>query len=226
LLDTRTFAAPVRKNALVGVDPPEHTKQRAVLSRILSPVATRKLAADYDAAAERIVTQALERSRFDMVDDVIRPFTVTVLADAVGIPGEGREHLSILGEMILTSVGPINQRYQDAVAHVVQAGSLQWSENVSRRESLAPTGFGADIYAAVDSGEIDAQEAALLVSLFLFGGIDTTITALANGIKNFLDHPDQWALMSCDPSCAKDAFEEASWKSLPVEVTPKAGAAV
>lgn len=73
------------------------------------------------------------------------------------------------------------------------------------------------LYAAVDAGEIDATEAALLVSLFLFGGVDTTITSLANGIKNFLDNPDQWALLVEDPGRARDAFEEVLRFNVPVQ---------
>ena len=217
LIDNRATAGPVRKQVLVGSDPPDHTKHRRVLTRILSPAATKKLAADYESAAERHISAALTRGRFDMVSDVIRPFTVSVLADAVGIPQEGREHLLILGEMILASVGPMNERFEQATAHVLQAGSLQWSERISQRDSLSKTGFGAEIYAAVDAGEIDATEAALLVSLFLFGGVDTTITSLANGIKNLLDHPDQWALLVEDPSRARDAFEEVLRFNVPVQ---------
>jgi len=217
LLDNRTTGGPVRRQVLVGSDPPDHTKHRKVLTRILSPAATKKLAADYESAAERQVTAALARGRFDMVSDVIRPFTVGVLADAVGIPQEGREHLLILGEMILASVGPMNERFEQATAHVLQAGSLQWSERISQRESLSKSGFGAEIYAAVDAGEIDATEAAFLVSLFLFGGVDTTITSLANGIKNLLDHPAQWALLVEEPSRARDAFEEVLRFNVPVQ---------
>ena len=130
------------------------------------------------------------------------------------------EEFSSLGgrcEMILASVGPINARFEQAVANVQQAGSPQWSERMSRRESLTPSGFGADLYAAVDAGEITADEAALMVSLFLFGGVDTTITSLANGIRNFIDHPDQWSLLSNEPALAKEAFEEVVRFNVPVQ---------
>jgi cytochrome P450 len=219
LLDNRAMQMTVRKSVLVGSDPPEHTRHRKIFSRIVSPGAIRNLAADYERAAEHYVSAALEKERFDMVSDVIRPFTVQVLADALGIPQEGREHLTILGEMILTSVGPVNQRFEDSIANVLRAGSLQWSEQMSKRESLTKTGLGADIYAAVDAGEIDNEEAALFVRLFLFGGVDTTITSLANGIKNFLDYPGQWVLMSEDPSLVRDAFEEVMRFNIPVQQT-------
>jgi 4-methoxybenzoate monooxygenase (O-demethylating) len=217
LLDNRLMNTRVRKGVLVGSDPPEHTRHRKVFTRIISPAAIRKLTADYESAAERYVGAAIEKGRFDMVNDVIRPFTVEVLADAVGVPKEGREHFLILGEMILTSVGPMNQRFQDALAHVLSAGSMQWSEQMSKRESLSKNGLGADIYAAVDAGDIDSDEAALMVSLFLFGGVDTTITTLANGIKNLLDNPEQWELLKADPTLVKDVFEEALRFNIPVQ---------
>jgi len=111
----------------------------------------------------------------------------------------------------------MNERFKETTAHVLQAGSLEWSQHISQRESLSKTGFGADIYAAVDAGEIDATEAGLLVSLFLFGGVDTTITSLANGIKNFLDRPDHRAVLVSNPSLACDAFEEMLRFNVPVQ---------
>jgi cytochrome P450 len=106
---------------------------------------------------------------------------------------------------------------KEATATVVKANSMEWVRYVCSREALEPGKVGADIWSAVDRGEIDAEEASLLIMLFLFGGLDTTITSLANGIKNFLDHPEQWEILSGHPELAKDAFEEILRHSLPVQ---------
>jgi cytochrome P450 len=53
--------------------------------------------------------------------------------------------------------------------------------------------------------------------LFLFGGLDTTITTLSNGMKNFLDDAAQWEILAGDPTLAKQAFEEMLRHSLPVQ---------
>ena len=38
------------------------------------------------------------------------------------------------------------------------------------------------------------------VGLFIAGGAETTRTAIAHGLRAFVDHPDQWEAMAADPS--------------------------
>ena len=40
------------------------------------------------------------------------------------------------------------------------------------------------------------------------GGVDTTQSQLAHGVRLFADHPDQWQLLGDDPSLAPAAAEE------------------
>jgi len=119
--------------------------------------------------------------------------------------------------MTLNSVGPLTEQMRETTEAVIKAGTMDWVNRVVSRESLTPDGVGADIWAAVDRGEIDAEEARLLIMLFLFGGLDTTITSLSNGVKNFLDYPDQWELLSGHPERAKDAYEEILRFTMPVQ---------
>ncbi|MCB2078156.1 MAG: cytochrome P450 [Novosphingobium sp.] len=217
LIDSRTVPGARRAGPIVGVDPPDHTPHRRLFVKMLSPAVAKRMRASFDAVAERMVGELIGRGRFDVVDELIRPFVVTVLADAVGIPEEGRHHLLILGEMTLASVGPHNERFDAANRAVIEAGSLQWLAEVSRRDALGPVGFGADVYAAVDRGEIDEETAAALVTVFLFGGVDTTVTTLANGMRNFLDHPDQYALLAANPMRAGEAFDEMLRFNVPVQ---------
>jgi len=216
LRDMSLSGLPARAT-LVGADPPNHTRHREIILRVLSPTAISKLESLMETAASRTIDQLLERGSVDMVADIIRPFTVSVLGDAVGIPRENRGHLAVLGDMILASVGPANRRYELAVRDAVQGGSIDWAQRMSRREMLAPQSIGADIYATVDNGLITEDEAADLVSMFLFGALDTTIYSFTNGVRNFLDHPDQWHLLRNDPSLVRGAFEEVLRYNVPVQ---------
>jgi cytochrome P450 len=69
--------------------------------------------------------------------------------------------------------------------------------------------MGALVYAAVDSGELTAEEAPLLVRSFLSAGVDTTVNGLANALYCLATHPGQWQILNDDPSLARAAFEEA-----------------
>jgi len=78
------------------------------------------------------------------------------------------------------------------------------------RDRLAPQGFGADIYACADAGDITQDEARLLVRSLLSAGVDTTIDSIGLALRCLMDHPEQWALLRQDPGLARNAFEEAT----------------
>jgi hypothetical protein len=46
------------------------------------------------------------------------------------------------------------------------------------RDVLAGTGFGADIWAAADRGEITDDQASLVVRALLLAGVDTTVNGI------------------------------------------------
>jgi cytochrome P450 len=194
--------------ALPFMDPPDHTPLRKILLKILAPAAMKRMQSVTDGWAERLVDYAISRGSVDLVQDIVRPFTVNVMADAVGLPKEGRDHLVTLGNVTLASVGVLDERYTEAVAAAVKTDTFSWMAEVCRRENLAPGGIGQDIFAAADRGEIDEGIAEELVSLFVNGGVDTTFTTISKGFKNFLDNPEQWELLIGDPSLAMKAFDE------------------
>jgi cytochrome P450 len=47
-----------------------------------------------------------------------------------------------------------------------------------------------------------------VVSSVLVGGVDTTQSQLAQGLRLFAEHPDQWRLLAADSSLAPRAVEE------------------
>src|SRR4029078_9452249 len=76
------------------------------------------------------------------------------------------------------------------------------------REHLEPGRFGDQIYAAVDTGEIDLDTASTLVRTFLGGGVDTTVLALGSLISLLATNPLQWDKLCGQPDLARAAFDE------------------
>jgi cytochrome P450 len=67
----------------------------------------------------------------------------------------------------------------------------------------------SNLLAAEDAGErLSHNECVDLVLNVLAGGVDTTQSQLAHGIRLFADHPEQWALLSADPNLAPKAVSE------------------
>ena len=205
--------APFRpKSLILEADPPLHTQTRAVLSRILSPKAVTQIRATFTEEAEALIGRCVERGEIDGIQDLAQLYPLKVFPDAVGLEAGGRENLLVYGDMIFNSMGPRNDLLAKSTERVGPV--TQWIMEHCRREHLRPGGFGDQIYQAADAGELDAEQAPMLVRSFLSAGVDTTINGLGNALFALASHPEQYAMLHADPKLARPAFEEAlRWES-------------
>lgn len=192
---------------ILEVDPPEHDRTRAVMMRTLSARAVNELADGFVSEANRMVSALANGETFDAVAELSTAYPLQVFPDAVGLPRDDRENLLVYANMVFNALGPDNAIRRKALA---DAAPIQaWIAERCSREALAPGGFGAAIYEAVDDGEITEQEAGLLVRSLLSAGIDTTVGGLGVLLLCLARNPDQYALLREEPRLRRNAFEEA-----------------
>ncbi|SEF23550.1 hypothetical protein SAMN05421837_102242 [Amycolatopsis pretoriensis] len=198
---------------LLEADPPRHDAPRRVLSKVLGPRALRRLRTQWTVDAEELVDQVLARGpRFDAAADLAHVFPLRVFPDAVGLPAEGRENLLPYGDHAFNAFGADNDLVARGAPRVAELSD--WVGSRCRREVLAPEGFGADIWAAADRGDITPEQAPLIVRSLLTAGVDTTVHALSALLHAFATHPDQWQRLRDNPALARVAFDEAvRWES-------------
>ena len=198
---------------LLEADPPKHDAPRRVLTKVLSPRSLRRLRERWFADAEALVDQVLQAgTEFDGVEALAEAFPLRVFPDAVGIPQEGRENLLPYGDHLFNTFGPGNDLVQKGVPRI---GDLSaWVNAQCAREVLDEDGFGAQIWAASDRGDITPEMAPLVVRSLLSAGVDTTVHGLAAVLHAFATHPDQWARLREQPALVRVAFDEAvRWES-------------
>ncbi|GAB2969838.1 cytochrome P450 [Amycolatopsis acidiphila] len=198
---------------LLEADPPRHDAPRVVLSKILGPRALRKLREAWFADAEELVEKALADSEFDAVTALAEAFPLRVFPDAVGIPKAGREHLLPYGDHAFNAFGPANDLVEKGQPRVAELSG--WVDSVCARDVLDGEGFGAQIWAAADHGDITHEQAPLVVRSLLTAGVDTTVHGLAAVLYAFATHPEQWDRLREQPgTLARVAFDEAvRWES-------------
>jgi 4-methoxybenzoate monooxygenase (O-demethylating) len=198
---------------LLEADPPKHDAPRRVLQKVLGPRALRRMREAWLADADDLVDQVLGAgTTFDAVRSLAEAFPLRVFPDAVGIPQEGRENLLPYGDHVFNAFGPGNDLVAKGAPRVAELSA--WVNAQCRRDVLAPEGFGADIWAASDRGDITPEQAPLVVRSLLTAGVDTTVHGLSAVLYALATNPDQWARLRQDPSLARVAFDEAvRWES-------------
>ena len=106
----------------------------------------------------------------------------------------------------------------DAIAVVTRREELERAaeafeayarELVERRRSDPGDDLVSRLIAAEQEGDrLSTEECVHLVQDVMNGGVDTTQSQLAHGIRMLARHPDQWELLQDDPSLASAAAEE------------------
>lgn len=201
---------------LLEADPPHHDAPRAVLTKILGPREIRRLGESWAADAEDLLDQLLAKdTEFDAVTDVAAAFPLRVFPDAVGIPQEGRENLLPYGDHVFNAFGPANDLAAKGAPRVAELTASIAS--LCARDVLTPDGFGAQIWAAADRGDITEAQAPLIVRSLLTAGVDTTVNGLAAVLYDFATNPGQWARLRENPALARTAFDEAVRFESPVQ---------
>jgi 4-methoxybenzoate monooxygenase (O-demethylating) len=198
---------------LLEADPPRHDAPRRVLTKVLGPRALRRLRERWSADAEDLVDQVLgDGAEFDAVPALAEAFPLRVFPDAVGIPQEGRENLLPYGDHLFNTFGPGNDLVQKGAPRIGELAA--WVDAQCARDVLDPDGFGAQIWAASDRGDITPAMAPLVVRSLLSAGVDTTVHGLSAVLHAFATHPDQWARLREQPALVRVAFDEAvRWES-------------
>jgi len=199
---------------ILEVDPPEHGKTRRVMARVMSPGAVARLRAAFEAKAEALVDRVLKKGTVDGVVDIAEAYSVAAFPPAVGLRNFDQRRLVDYGAMVFNALGPDTELRRTSMAKAPDI--VPWITEQCQRGNLHAEGFGAEIYAAADAGDLTETEAGLLVRSLLSAGVDTTVTGIGSALWAFAQNPDQFERLRADPKLARNAFEEALRFTSPV----------
>jgi len=116
--------------------------------------------------------------------------------------------------MVFNGLGPDNELRRNSMA--MGPDIVPWINEQCQRSKIDPGGFGATIFAAADAGEINEDEAGMLVRSLLSAGVDTTVTGIGNTLWCLAANPEQFKLLKENPDLARPAFEEVLRYTSPV----------
>ena len=195
-------AVGAQANAVLGEsiltsDPPVHDRYGKPVMDQLSPNALAPMVPEVEATAVRFADAAVAAGRFDAVADLARPYSLTVVADLIGLPAQGREPYPSLAERAFNIMGPGNGRAADGFGALTEL--RQRTLGACTPGQLTP---GRRAEQLCHMGRMD------LVPAYTWPGIDTTVNALGAAVALFARHPEQWDRVRADRRLIPSAFNE------------------
>jgi cytochrome P450 len=91
---------------MVTYDPPEHTRARALLSRLITPKRLKENEEFMWRLADRQLDEFLDAGHCEFLRDYAKPFATLVIADLLGVPEE--DHKAFRSRLAAASVGTID----------------------------------------------------------------------------------------------------------------------
>ncbi len=190
-------------DVLIGVDPPVHTRQRAIL---IPSFSVRRMNA-LRPAIQQIVDQRVDAMlAAGPPADLVAAFALPVPSMAVcvllGVPYEDRDAFE----------GPARSLFDsdpERAGAAMVALSDYFGQLIRRKEAQPGSGLLDDLIAGpVRAGTLSREELVRYAMLMLIAGQDTTANVISLGTLALLEHPDQFARLHDDPELATGAVEE------------------
>ena len=200
---------------ILASDPPRHDVLRAVLADKLAPRALGALRADIRTSVDAMVASAVDKGTFDAVSELCQRIPVTIVADLIGLPDDGREVLLPGADAVFTTFGPETPLLRERMSAFHDY--FAWMSGFTDASSLRPGSWGAHVFRAVEQGRISGSDAVNLIRAFLVAGMDTTANALGWLIQVLATRADVWAAWAAAPQLGSSLFEETLRTQSPVQ---------
>jgi len=194
------------RGTTLSSDGADHDQRRKLVAHRLLPRALRGIDDSVREQAARVVDIALARGHVDGVEDLARALPMAVVPDLIGWPRDQRDHLLAWGGATFDILGPMNRHAIKSLPSSLRM--LRFARRVVRDRGLIEGSVGHEVLLAADAGKLSHDDCAPLMIDYIAPSLDTTMSAIANALHLFAEHPDQWRLLREDPSRIPNAVNE------------------
>jgi cholest-4-en-3-one 26-monooxygenase len=197
-----------RRLMILDMDPPRHTRQRALVNRGFTPRMIGQLEERIIQVCAGLLDKVAQRGQADFVTDVAAPLPVEVICELVGAPPEDRARLYELTNRMtgfddpeVSSPAAGVQATNEIYAYAAQLGELRRRQP---RDDIVTRLLQPDEH----GNELTTAEFNLFVLLLVLAGNETTRNAASGGMLALLQHPQQWQRLLANPALIPTAAEE------------------
>lgn len=214
---------------LLFMDPPRHTRLRAIVSRAFTPRSIAALAPRIRALTCELLDGVAGRGELDLVAELATPLPMMVIAEMLGLPLADWRKLAGWSEAIINLGNTIAGGDAAAAAAAflradAEMASYFGAEVAARRARPADDLIGRLVAAEVDGAALDDHAILRFCQLLLAAGTETTTNLIDNAVLCFAEHPAELARVRRDPALLAPAIEEVLRHRTPVQAMFRATA--
>ena len=193
------------------VDPPQHARLRALVSRALTVQAVERMRPQIQAMVDALLAGPLGRGRIDIIADLAGPLPLHVFAALMGVPEADIPLLKGYVAQINRLFGAGLVAAEDVEAcHAGIVGFYEYFNAYIAQRRISPTEdlLSNLIAARVDNALLTDDELVAMAVTLMIGGHETTTHMIGNGVLALLRNPEQLRKLRETPELLDGAVEE------------------
>jgi cytochrome P450 len=199
--------------SIIMMDPPEHDRLRALVSRVFTPRAVGALEPMIRDVIREVLEPIGDASEFDAVQDFSAHFPIEIISRMLGVPeGERRGIRERIDLSLHREPGQLDPTPEGMQA-MAESAAYFYELAGEKRKHPGDDMMSRLTQVTVDRGDgvetgLDDLEIAGFASLLGGAGAETVMKLVGNAVVLFSHHPDQWQMVLDDRGRIPNAVEE------------------
>jgi cytochrome P450 len=203
--------AQVMVRQMLFLDPPDHTRLRALASAAFTPRRVERLRSHIQEIVDGLIDAVVGKGHMDVIADFASPAPAIITAEMLGVPVEDHQQLKDWSADFAEMLGNF-QHNPDRFPRVLRSveemcsyfRSAMKEQRLHPREGLV----SAMMEAKVDGAALTEEEIIANLIVTMVGGQETTTNLIGNGVLTLLRNPSEMGRLRSDSSLIASAVEE------------------
>ena len=199
--------------SFLALDPPRHTRMRALVSRGFTPRRVRELEPRIHELSRKYLLAAVAQESFDFVADFAGLLPMDVISEMIGVPAADRAEVRRLADTVVHREDGLLDVPPAGMEAALRLAGYYADLIADRRAQAASSTMPEDLTAALLTAEIDGDrltddEVIGFLFLMVVAGNETTTKLLANAAYWGWRNPAELAKPLADPGRIGDWISE------------------
>ncbi|GAA2068973.1 cytochrome P450 [Streptomyces albiaxialis] len=203
---TESRFAPELARNLLNLDPPDHTRLRALVAKVFTTRAVAPLRPRIEAIADELL-DAMDaggtHGTAELLADFAYPLPIRVICELLGIPFADRDRFTGWSHTMVAAATP-EEIGAASTRMAAYLGDLVEAKRARPEQDL----LSALVHVSQDGERLSRDELIATAVVLLTGGFETTVNLISSGTLALLRHPDQLDLLRAKPELLPNAVEE------------------
>ena len=206
----RKLLPPAAEFTMLLLDPPDHTRLRALVNKAFARRAVNTLEPRIRGILGGLLDDIEDPTAFDLMQAVAQPLPVIVIAEMLGVPPEDRARFKVWSAQRARLLEPTISPRERALGDEASRAFDAFFRPIIQARRAAPRDdiVSALVQAEDEDEHLSERETLNMLRLLLAAGNETTTNLIGNGMLALLRNPDQLQRLWENPDLIPAAVDE------------------